>query len=459
MKNKISVLTGVLFLLSWLTASSQIHITIERISDTEVVLTGTGTLTPGVPIQRPYLVGLVGVLDFSAGGNVIFSNNTLDIGGVPIVTQLALVDGSIVLSSGNTSFPLNGQLSGSIHITAISGGIFSPVGTIDDVFWGRHNDFGWDIDVGDYIIVPSCPSCPPVCDTDLDGVVDLADNCILVPNPNQEDANQDGFGDACQANSDQLNMVIERISDTEVVLTGTGHLTSGTPIQRLYAIGLLGLLDFSAGGNAVFSNNTLEIGGVPIVSQLALTDGSIILTSANTSFPLNGELSGSIHITAISGGIFSPAGTIDDVFWGYHNDLGWEIDVGDYIIVADCSSSPLFQSTPDQEDVDITHDSALQLSKHAQAQNTIVAISPNPFDQSTSIDFELGEGDRISIIVYDLLGNEIKTLASGLTGQGEHRITWNATDESGQQVPAGLYCVRIQWNQKVETRVISRFHH
>ena len=136
MKNKIKLLAGFLFLLSWLTASSEIDITIERISDTEVILTGTGSLTSSIPTQRLYIIGLVGLLDFSAGGNAAFLDNTLAIGGVPIVTHLAHSDGAIVLTSSGTSFPLNGELSGSIRIIATGNGLFSPIGTIEDVFWG-----------------------------------------------------------------------------------------------------------------------------------------------------------------------------------------------------------------------------------------------------------------------------------------------------------------------------------
>jgi hypothetical protein len=36
-----------------------------------------------------------------------------------------------------------------------------------------------------------------VLDTDGDGIGDLVDNCLLVPNPGQEDSDGDGVGDAC----------------------------------------------------------------------------------------------------------------------------------------------------------------------------------------------------------------------------------------------------------------------
>jgi len=50
---------------------------------------------------------------------------------------------------------------------------------------------GWTEPLADYYPLMSYP------DTDGDGVIDSVDNCLNTPNPNQEDANGDGIGDAC----------------------------------------------------------------------------------------------------------------------------------------------------------------------------------------------------------------------------------------------------------------------
>ena len=45
--------------------------------------------------------------------------------------------------------------------------------------------------------IPSCPACDPQQDQDGDGVCDDEDNCLSIPNPDQRDSDEDGFGNGC----------------------------------------------------------------------------------------------------------------------------------------------------------------------------------------------------------------------------------------------------------------------
>jgi hypothetical protein len=66
-------------------------------------------------------------------------------------------------------------------------------------------------------------NCPPVPDTDGDTVNDLADNCKLVVNTNQADANNDGEGDKCDSNSDTDNDTVVDSLDNCVTLANTNQ--------------------------------------------------------------------------------------------------------------------------------------------------------------------------------------------------------------------------------------------
>ena len=64
---------------------------------------------------------------------------------------------------------------------------------------------------------------------------------------------------------------------------------------------------------------------------------------------------------------------------------------------------------------------------------------PNPFNPVTQISFDAGVSGDVSIIVYDILGNKVKTIMSGFVTPGNYVASWDATDESGNNVSSGVY--------------------
>jgi len=64
---------------------------------------------------------------------------------------------------------------------------------------------------------------------------------------------------------------------------------------------------------------------------------------------------------------------------------------------------------------------------------------PNPFNPSTKISWELPYGTDISITIYNILGQKIKTVFNGFHRKGSGEIIWDAKDDQGQAVPAGVY--------------------
>ncbi len=72
---------------------------------------------------------------------------------------------------------------------------------------------------------------------------------------------------------------------------------------------------------------------------------------------------------------------------------------------------------------------------------------PNPFNPSTRIVFDLGfqEGpeQRASVIIYNLLGQEVRTLHNGVTQAGRYELVWRGIDRRGANVASGVYFVRL----------------
>ena len=74
---------------------------------------------------------------------------------------------------------------------------------------------------------------------------------------------------------------------------------------------------------------------------------------------------------------------------------------------------------------------------------------PNPFNPTTNISFELLEYASVTIQIFDVSGRKIKTLISGNYSVGDYTTQWDARDERGQPVSAGVYMYAIQVNNNI----------
>jgi len=64
---------------------------------------------------------------------------------------------------------------------------------------------------------------------------------------------------------------------------------------------------------------------------------------------------------------------------------------------------------------------------------------PNPFNPVTNISFDVAFSDKVSLVIYDLLGNRVKTLLDTYVAPGRYTMSWDGTDESGVNVSSGVY--------------------
>ena len=69
---------------------------------------------------------------------------------------------------------------------------------------------------------------------------------------------------------------------------------------------------------------------------------------------------------------------------------------------------------------------------------------PNPFNPITTISYNLPTNGYVTITVYDLVGNKVKTLVNTFQFSGNNFVTWNATNAHGQNVATGMYIYVFQ---------------
>jgi hypothetical protein len=77
---------------------------------------------------------------------------------------------------------------------------------------------------------------------------------------------------------------------------------------------------------------------------------------------------------------------------------------------------------------------------------------PNPFNPTTTLRFDLPELSDMTLTIYNMLGQKVKTFNMQSTPAGYHSVTWDATNDYGEQVGAGVYLYQLQTKDFVKTR-------
>ncbi len=77
---------------------------------------------------------------------------------------------------------------------------------------------------------------------------------------------------------------------------------------------------------------------------------------------------------------------------------------------------------------------------------------PNPFNPVTTIQFDLPKPGRAAIKIYNVLGQDVKTLFDDLKTAGYHSIKWDGTNEFGNRVASGMYIYRVASEFGIKSR-------
>jgi hypothetical protein len=77
---------------------------------------------------------------------------------------------------------------------------------------------------------------------------------------------------------------------------------------------------------------------------------------------------------------------------------------------------------------------------------------PNPFNPTTEIAFTLPVAGRVSLEIYNVLGQRVTTLAEGVLEAGQHIVVWDGTNANGHAVSTGIYLYRLQAGDFVDAK-------
>ncbi|MGB8656284.1 MAG: FlgD immunoglobulin-like domain containing protein [Candidatus Zixiibacteriota bacterium] len=77
---------------------------------------------------------------------------------------------------------------------------------------------------------------------------------------------------------------------------------------------------------------------------------------------------------------------------------------------------------------------------------------PNPFNGQTVIKFDLLKPSEVTLVIYNTLGERVKTLAKGHFGAGTRSVSWDGKDENGKDLASGIYFYALKAGEVTQTK-------
>ena len=196
-----------------------------------------------------------------------------------------------------------------------------------------------------------------------------------------------------------------------------------------------GVLNFNTGTNGLDRDTTFQVSstptGAPVGYSLAVGTWLSVTTSSGTT-PSNFTLT------------FDPDSQPLQV-------------LTDTLYITDGTKSPnAVVST-----VVVNFDVASDVKESGGNLPTAYALNqnyPNPFNPTTTIKFALPEATNVSLDIYNVLGQKVRTLVSEPLAANNYEIEWDGQNDAGSNVASGIYFYKLQTDTFVNTKkmILSR---
>ncbi len=94
------------------------------------------------------------------------------------------------------------------------------------------------------------------------------------------------------------------------------------------------------------------------------------------------------------------------------------------------------------------------LDPNAEAEKTLIIKGapqeygvkhyPNPFNPSTVVEYSLPEANKVSIRIFNVLGQKVRVLVDRFQQPGSYKVVWDGKDEFGNPLPSGMYFLHMK---------------
>jgi flagellar hook assembly protein FlgD len=76
---------------------------------------------------------------------------------------------------------------------------------------------------------------------------------------------------------------------------------------------------------------------------------------------------------------------------------------------------------------------------------------PNPFNPTTTISYQIPQVSDVKLVIYNVLGQKVRTLVNDRLEAGYHSVVWDGRNELGQTVSSGVYIYRFEASDFTKT--------
>ncbi len=88
--------------------------------------------------------------------------------------------------------------------------------------------------------------------------------------------------------------------------------------------------------------------------------------------------------------------------------------------------------------------SAIDIGLPAPTEFSLLQNYPNPFNPTTNIRYDIAETADANLVIYNMLGQQVRTLVSSRQDAGRYEVMWNGLNDAGQPVATGIYIYHLQ---------------
>lgn len=92
------------------------------------------------------------------------------------------------------------------------------------------------------------------------------------------------------------------------------------------------------------------------------------------------------------------------------------------------------------------------------AQNNSLSLFPNPFKDETTIEFQVQDKGKIKLEVYNMRGQNVKTLVNDILPEGKNQFVWNGKDFKEKRVSSGVYFIRLEQGGNTTVKKVLLLH-
>jgi hypothetical protein len=233
--------------------------------------------------------------------------------------------------------------------------------------------------------------------------------------------------------------------DGGFIIAGTSY-SFGAGVCDMYVV------KTDSSGDTLWTHTYGGIYGESAYSILPLSDGGFAIAGGTSSFGVGPHNIYLVRINAQGDTLWTLAFGDEYRVDAYSMAL---TDDGGYIVAGTIQIPVEPEGTQDDcflaktgPDTSATHAPSIEWVSHP-LDFALHPAYPNPFNPTTTISFDLPFQNKISMNIYNILGQRVAVLMNGYALPGTHRLLWDASD-----LPSGVYFVTLESGESVQTRKV-----